>query len=457
MAGEHLSPRVDVETFSLISRAEAMRAEHAQFVPSVNYPSRNVRDAVGSVLIEPYAEGRPNARYYPGQEVNDDVERLAMARARNLFDSDVVNVQPHSGAVANFAAYTGIVGKDTLRQRRGRIMGLSLAAGGHLSHGADVSATSVFFDSIPYGLDQDGKIDFEAMLERAKQTKPDIIVAGTTAYSRFLEWDKFRFVADQVGAHLHADISHIAGLIAGRVHPSPSEWVDTWMTTTHKSLRGARGAMIGITERGKLKDPKLVSRINSAVFPMLQGGPHMHSIAGIAVTLFEASQPEFRDYAGRVVETAKVLSDELQKRGIPIVTGGTDNHLLLADLTTRGISGKTVSQALERVYILANSNSVPSDPNPFTRPAGVRLGTPAAASRNLGHEEMVQFADFIGRVVDGLEESKRTLGLSDEDEIDKDKRQGIIEQVVFLGEIREGVRDITGRFPIPDHYMYDAT
>jgi glycine hydroxymethyltransferase len=369
-------------------RQEGLR-EFRKFrlIPSENYVSRAVMEAVGSVLTNKYSEGYPGKRYYEGQQVIDSLEALACDRVRALFGAEHVNVQPYSGSPANLAVYLAFCKPGD------PIMGLGLPAGGHLTHGWNVSITGRYFESHPYGVTRDTQlIDFAEVRQKALEHKPKLLWCGTTAYPRLIEFDKFREIADECGAVLCADISHIAGLVAGGAHPSPVGIADVVTSTTHKTLRGPRGGMIMCRAEHR-------AAIDRAVFPGLQGGPHNHTTAGIAVAVKEASQPEFKVYAHAVVDNARTLGNALASHGFELVTGGTDNHLLLIDLTSKGVTGKVAAKALDRAGIVVNYNTVPFDPRSPFDPSGIRLGTPAITSRGMGPAEMRVLAGFIQRVV----------------------------------------------------------
>jgi glycine hydroxymethyltransferase len=358
-----------------------------RLIPSENYASRAVLEAVGSVLTNKYSEGYAGKRYYEGQQVIDQIENVACDRVRALFGAEHVNVQPYSGSPANLAVYLAFC------QPNDPIMGLGLAAGGHLTHGWNVSITGRYFKSHPYGVTRDTqRIDFAELRQKALEHRPKILWCGTTAYPRQLEFDRFREIADECGAILCADISHIAGLIAGGVHPSPIGIADVVTSTTHKTLRGPRGGMVMCRAEHR-------AAIDRAVFPGLQGGPHNHTTAGIAVAAKEAAQPEFKAYARAVVENARVLADALVSRGFELVTGGTDNHLLLVDLSKQRVPGKLAARALDRAGIVVNYNSVPFDPRSPFDPSGIRLGTPAVTTRGMGPREMQVLAALIERVI----------------------------------------------------------
>jgi glycine hydroxymethyltransferase len=377
----------DPEVARLIELEEQREATQLRLIPSENYVSRAVLEASGSVLTNKYSEGYPRKRYYEGQEVIDQVEELAVDRMKKLFGVDHVNVQPYSGSPANLAVYLAFC------QPHDPVLGLALPAGGHLTHGWNVSITGKYFDSHGYGVRRtDQRIDFDEVRALAREHRPKIIWCGTTAYPRLIDFAKFREIADEVGAKLCADIAHIAGLIAGGVHPTPVGLADVITTTTHKTLRGPRGAVI-MCKAEYAKD------IDRAVFPGLQGGPHNHTTAGIAVAAREASQPEYRQYAANVVSNAKVLAEALLRFGFDLVTGGTDNHLILIDLTGKGVPGKVAAKALDRAGIVANYNSVPFDPRKPFDPSGLRIGTPAITSRGMGRDEMLRLADWMNQVV----------------------------------------------------------
>lgn len=387
----------DPEVAKLI--VDENRREHAslRLIASENYASRAVMEATGSCLTNKYSEGYPRKRYYEGQQVIDQIEELARARVGRLFAATAatpttegeihVNVQPYSGSPANLAVYLAFC------KAGDAIMGLGLPAGGHLTHGWSVSITGKFFTSVPYGVRKnDCRIDLDQVRALAKEHRPKLIWCGTTAYPRTLDFAAFRSIADEVGAILAADIAHISGLVCAGVHPSPIGIADVVTSTTHKTFRGPRGGMI-------LCKKEHAQAIDRAVFPGLQGGPHNHVTAAIAVAALEASQPEFKTYAERVVANARSLAEALSARGFSLVTGGTDNHLLLVDLTNKGVAGKVASQALDRAGIVVNYNAVPFDPRKPFDPSGLRIGTPAVTSRGMGQDVMVRLASWIDEVV----------------------------------------------------------
>lgn len=382
----------DPEVHALVLAEEGRQADKLRLIPSENYASAAVLEATGSVFANKYSEGYPGRRYYEGNQHVDAVEVLARERAKTLFSAERANVQPYSGSPANLAVYFGLLEPgDT-------VLGLSLPHGGHLTHGWGVSFSGTLYRAVQYEIDRTtGRIDMDRVRDLAREHRPKLIIAGATAYPRLFDFEAFSAIAREVGAFFLADMAHIAGLVAGGAHPSPVPHADVVTTTTHKSLRGPRGALI-LTRKEHFK------AIQRAVFPGLQGGPHNHTTAAIAVALHEAAQPEFRTYAHQVVANAKALAGRLAEHGFELVTGGTDNHLILIDLTSKGVAGKQVARALDRAGIVCNCNSVPHDPRPPMDPSGIRLGTPAATTRGMGAEDMRWIADRIASVVDRLED-----------------------------------------------------
>jgi glycine hydroxymethyltransferase len=378
---------LDPEISALILAEERREADTLRIIASENYVSRAVLEATGSVLTNKYSEGYPRKRYYEGQQSIDPIEELACSRVQKLFGAEHVNVQPYSGSPANLAVYLATVKPGD------PIMGLGLAAGGHLTHGHAVSITGLYYKSIPYGLRaEDARIDMDQVRSLAKEHRPKLIFCGTTAYPRTLDFQAFAEVAKEVGAVLAADISHIAGLVVAGAHPSPIGIADIVTTTTHKTFRGPRGAMI-------LCKKAFAAAIDKAVFPGLQGGPHNHTTAAIAVAAKEASTPAFREYAHQIVRNAKVLAEELVARGFRLITGGTDNHLILVDVTNKNTTGRIAADALDRAGIVANKNAIPNDTRKPFDPSGLRLGTPAITSRGMKEPEMKQLARFMEQVV----------------------------------------------------------
>ena len=381
----------DPELYAAIAGELGRQQNQIELIASENIVSKAVLQAMGSVLTNKYAEGYPGKRYYGGCEFVDIAEQLAIDRAKRLFDCEFVNVQPHSGAQANAAVYMALIKPgDTL-------MGLSLAAGGHLTHGAPPSQSGKWFNAVQYGVRrQDALIDFDEVERLAREHKPKIIVAGGSAYPRIIDFARFRKIADSVGAYLMVDMAHFAGLVAGGVHPSPLPHAHIVTTTTHKTLRGARGGMI------LSNDAEIGKKINSAIFPGTQGGPLMHMIAGKAVALGEALRPDFRAYARAVVDNAKTLASTLLAGGLDIVSGGTDTHLLLVDLRPKKLTGVVAEKALERAGLTCNKNGIPFDPEKPTVTSGVRLGTPAGTTRGFGQAEFRLVGEMIVEVLNGL-------------------------------------------------------
>ena len=405
----------DPEIAGLIEKEARRQFEKIRLIPSENYVSAAVLEAAGTVLTNKYSEGYPGRRYYEGQQFIDPIETIAAERARALFGVEHANVQPYSGSPANLAVYLAFAKPgDT-------VMGMALPMGGHLTHGWPVSATGKWFRSVQYGVRADtGRLDLDEVRDMARSERPKIIFCGGTAIPRTIDFPAFAEIAAEVGAVLVADIAHIAGLIAGGAHPSPVGHAGVITTTTHKTLRGPRGAMIMSTNEH-------ASALDKAVFPGLQGGPHNHTTAAIAVALHEAAQPEFRDYAHRVVANAKALAAALTARGYDLVSGGTDNHLILADLSRQGIGGKPAAKALDRAGIELNYNTVPFDTRKPFDPSGIRLGTPAITTRGLREEHMAQIAAWIDDAI--------TAAAKDDE--------------AALDRIAGEVRDLLSAFPIP--------
>jgi len=379
--------RTDSEIYDLIKSEERYEIDSIRLIPSENYASKAVLEASGSILQNKYSEGYSGRRYYEGQRYIDQIENLAIDRAKKLFGVEHANVQPYSGSPANLAVYFGLLKPGE------KIMGFLLPHGGHLSHGWNVSITGRFWQSTPYGVDREThRIDYDAVRDLARKERPQIIVTGATAYPRIIDFKAFGEIAKEVGAFLLADIAHIAGLIAGGVHPSPVPYADVISTTTHKTLRGPRGAML-------MSKSNVSDQIDRAVFPGLQGGPHNQTTAAIAVALKEAAAPEFKTYAQEIVRNAKALADELMARGFSLVSGGTDNHLILVDLTNKKVIAKKAAQALDKAGIICNYNTVPYDPRKPFSPSGIRLGTPAVTSRGMGVSEMRQIGKWMDEAV----------------------------------------------------------
>ncbi len=392
----------DPEIAASINRELRRQREQIELIASENIVSRAVLEAAGSVLTNKYAEGYPGKRYYGGCEFVDEAETLAIERAKRLFDCKFANVQPHSGAQANQAVFLALLKPgDT-------VLGMSLAAGGHLTHGAAPNLSGKWFNIVSYGVRRDDlQIDYDEIERLARSEKPKLIIAGGSGVPRIIDFARFRKIADSVGAYLMVDMAHFAGLVAGGVYPSPLPHAHVVTTTTHKTLRGPRGGMI------LANDEEIGKKLNSAVFPGLQGGPLMHVIAAKAVMLGEALRPEFKLYARAVVDNAKALADVLVKRGVAIVTGGTDSHLMLVDLRPKKLTGKAAEASLERAHMTCNKNGIPFDTEKPTITSGIRLGTPAATTRGFGVAEFRQVGELIGDVLDGLAKNPEDNGTAE--------------------------------------------
>ena len=408
---------VDPEIFSAIGKEMGRQRHEIELIASENIVSKAVLEAQGSILTNKYAEGYPGKRYYGGCEYVDIVETLAIERAKSLFGASFANVQANSGSQMNQAVFLALLNPgDTF-------MGLDLAAGGHLTHGSPVNMSGKWFKPVSYGVRrQDQLLDMDEISRLAHEHKPKLIIAGATAYSRFWDFAAFRKIADDVGAYLMVDMAHFAGLVAGGVHPSPVPHAHVVTSTTHKSLRGPRGGLI------LSNDEAIAKKMNSAIFPGLQGGPLMHVIAAKAVAFGEALQPEFKTYAQNIVDNAKALAEALEKEGLDIVSGGTDNHLMLVDLRPKGATGKAAEAALGRANITCNKNAIPYDPEkPFVT-SGIRLGTPAGTTRGFGQDEFRRIGQLIAQVVDGVKNGEGDAAVE--------------------AKVKAEVLDITARFPI---------
>ena len=384
----------DPQIAKLIDLETERQKTSLEMIPSENHSSPAVREALGSLLTDKYAEGYPGKRYYAGLKYYDVLEILCQDRVKKLFKVVHANVQPYSGSPANAAVYMAVCEPgDT-------IMGMALPMGGHLTHGWKVNFSAKFYNSVQYGVDEKtGLLDYEGLEKLAKENKPKLIFVGATAYPRVFDWKRLGDIADSVGAYLAADIAHIAGLVAGGAHPSPAPYVHIISTTTHKTLRGPRGGLIMVTKKGIEKDPDLPKKIDKAIFPGLQGGPHMHQVAAIAVCLKEASTPAFKNYAKQIVKNARALAEELKKHGFNLVSGGTDNHLILVDLRNKNIAGPEAQDLLEAAGITINKNTIPYDPAPPFKPSGIRMGTPAITTRGMKEKEMKKIAGWINEVI----------------------------------------------------------
>lgn len=400
----------DPELGRMIEAEYKRQSRNIELIASENIVSEAVMAAMGSVLTNKYAEGYPGKRYYGGCECVDEVENLAIRRVCQLFGAKYANVQPHSGAQANMAVY------QALCKPGDTVLGMSLDNGGHLTHGSPVNQSGLLYNIVPYGVDENGLIDYDALRALAKKEQPKMIIAGASAYPRAIDFEKFAEIAHEVGAYLFVDMAHIAGLVAAGLHQSPVPYADVVTTTTHKTLRGPRGGVI------LTNDEELAKKFNKAIFPGTQGGPLEHVIAAKAVCFGEALKPEFKAYQQRVVTNARVLADALQKQGFDLVGGGTDNHLMLIDLRKTGVTGKELQRRLDEVYITANKNAIPNDPeSPFVT-SGMRIGTPAVTTRGFGAPEMLRIAEFIWQAATDFDNK--------------------------ANDIRRNVRDICANFPI---------
>jgi glycine hydroxymethyltransferase len=433
----------DPEIAGLIEKETRRQQDGLTLIPSENHTSAAVLEALSTVLSDKYAEGYPGRRYYSGNEVVDQLETLVQERAKRLFGVPYVNVQPYSGSPANFAVYLATMEPGQA------FMGLDLPDGGHLSHGWKANATSRLWKSVPYHVTDEGRIDLDKLRTTAKLELPKLIWCGGTALPRAIPFKEMAEIADEVGALLVADISHIAGLVAGGAHESPVPYAHIVTTTTHKTLRGPRGAMIMVTQKGIDRDADFPTKIDKAIIPGFQGGPHMNTIAGIGVALQEASQPSFRDYATNVVLNAKTMAEALTQAGFTLVSGGTDNHLILVDLTPSGIGRGTIFQnGLEQLGLYTNKNAVPGDQSSAFYPSGLRLGTPAVTTRGMMPSDMKQIASWIAQF---SEHAKNVQVPSD-----KEARQAAIKAFnmslqtdSFYATLREDVRTLSRRYPIP--------
>ncbi len=404
--------RVDKELFLAIEAEQKRQETHLELIASENYVSRAVLEAVGSILTNKYAEGYPGKRYYGGCEYVDEVENLAIERLKKLYGAKFANVQPHSGSSANMAAYRSVLKPGDV------VLGMSLDHGGHLTHGHKLSFSGQDYQFYSYFVNEEGYIDYDGVRELAQKYHPQMIVAGASAYSREIDFKKFREIADEVGAYLMVDMAHIAGLVATNLHMSPIPYADIVTSTTHKTLRGPRGGII------MTNNPDIAKKINQTVFPGIQGGPLMHIIAGKAVAFKEALMPEFKEYQQQVIKNAEVLADELKKRGYPIISGGTDNHLLLVDVKTpTGLTGKVCEQILDSVNITCNKNTIPNDTEKPMQASGIRLGTPALTTRGFKSQEMILVAKYIDEALRNYQNEAR------------------------LNEIKKAVIALSGQFP----------
>jgi glycine hydroxymethyltransferase len=434
--------KTDPQVYRLIKAEEKRQKEVLEMIPSENFASPSVLEALGTVLNNKYSEGYPRKRYYQGNKVVDEVEILAQERAKELFKVPFVNVQALSGSVMNLAVYFAL-----LEPLKGKIMGLALAFGGHLTHGQPQSSSGKFFKSTLYTLDKKGKLDFAAIEKQAMKEKPDIIVCGFTAYPGIIDFAKFAEIADKAGAYLLADISHIAGLVAAGVHPSPVLYAHIVTTTTHKTLRGPRGALIMVTDKGLKKDPDLGKKIDMAIIPGLQGGPHDNQTAAIAVALKEASTPAFKRYGAQIVKNSKTLAGELLRYGFDLVGGGSENHLLLIDLRNKKVNGSVAALALEVAGIVVNKNGVPNDTMPPFYPSGIRLGTPAITTRGMKEKEMVKIAKWMNEAIAETANYSMPSDKEERKEFWKKFRVEIVKNKKLLSIAKE-VKSLCKKFPL---------
>jgi len=433
----------DPEIYQLIQQELKRQEQGLELIPSENYTSQSVMETMGSILTNKYSEGYPKKRYYQGNRVIDEVETLAIERTKKLFGVEYVNVQALSGSVMNLAVYFA-----TLEPMRGKIMGLSVAFGGHLTHGANLNVSSRYFTAVQYTLGKNGQLDYAAIEKQALAEKPDIIVCGFTAYPRVIDFKRFGAIADKVGAYLLADISHIAGLVAAGAHPSPVQYAHIVTTTTHKTLRGPRGALIMVTAKGLKKNPDLGKKIDSAIIPGLQGGPHDNQTAAIAVALREASSASFKKYGEQIVANSQALAAELLKFGFDLASGGSDNHLILIDLRNKKINGAPAALALEMAGIVVNKNGVPFDTNPPFYPSGLRLGTPAITTRGLKESHMKRVAKWMNMALSEVKGMEIPEVKEERSEVWKGYRAAI-EKNKNLKKIAKEVKTFISQYPMP--------
>lgn len=433
---------VDPELARDISGELKRQREGLEMIPSENFTSVAVMEALGSILTNKYSEGYPGKRYYGGNQNIDLIERRAIDRAKSLFGVVHANVQAYSGSPANFAVYMALCSPGET------IMGQNLSDGGHLTHGSKASMTGKLFNSVPYHVNKEGYLDIEEVRKLALEHKPKLIWVGSTAYPRRLPFEEFGKIADESGAYLAADISHISGLIAGGAHESPVKHAHIVTTTTHKTLRGPRGAIIMVTEKGISKDPELPEKIDKTIFPGMQGGPHDHVTAAIAVALKEASSESFREYAKQIVRNSIALAEELNKNGIRLVTGGSDNHLILIDLTPFGPGkGVFVQEALDAACITTNKNTIPNEPSSPFYPSGIRIGTPAVTTRGMKEEEMRKIGALISKVIKSVKDYELPQGKTERSECLAKFREEL-KGKKEIEEVREEVLEICKDFPL---------
>lgn len=434
--------KTDPDIYKLIKKELERQQLGLEMIPSENNVSKAVMQAMGSVLTNKYSEGYPKKRYYGGNQFIDEIELLAIERAKKVFNVVHANVQPYSGSPANFAVYVALM------QQNDVVMGLNLSDGGHLTHGFRASATGQLFKSVPYHVKADGYIDLEEVEKLALEHRPKLMWVGYTAYSREFPFEELGIIADKVGAYLAADIAHISGLVASGVHKSPAPFVHIVTTTTHKTFRGPRGGIIMVTQKGVDKDPELPSKIDKAIFPGLQGGPHDHTTAAIAVALNEMMQPEFKHYCGQIVKNSRALAKSLMENGMKVVTNGSDNHMLLVDLTEFG-KGKGIfaQDALDESSITMNKNTIPADPSSPFYPSGLRMGTPSLTTRGMKEKEMEMIGKWISDVIKEIKEYELP---EDKKEINNylDKFRGEIKHNKKIHQVRNEVVELCRKFPL---------
>lgn len=438
--------KTDPEIAELIRKEGKRQVETLMMIPSENYISKAVAEAVGSCLSNKYAEGYPFKKYYQGQKYIDQIEDLVIERAKEFFGVPYVNVQPLSGAPANLAVY------HALLKPGDKIMALDLAHGGHLTHGAPASVSGTLYQQVPYFLNNDGKLDYILIEQLALKERPKLIVAGFSAYPLQVDWEKFSSIAKKINAFLLADVSHVAGLIVGGAYPSPVPFAEVITTTTHKTLRGPRGALIMVTEKGLKKDSGLPLKIDKAVFPGLQGGPHMNNIAGIGVALKEAKSDSFKKYAFEIVKNSMELAVNLAKNGFCLSGGGSNSHLILIDLRKESLTGNLVAEALEKVGIVVNKNLIPFDPGSAFYPSGIRLGTPAVTSRGMGKTEMKIIAKWMTDIIGEAVDIKKKRGLDLASEKDKKVREEIVDSLPSVKSTSVAVKNLCLKFPVKTFY-----
>lgn len=436
--------QTDPQIYELIEAEKQRRREGLEMIPSENHTSPAVLEALGSILTDKYSEGYPGRRYYGGNQFIDEIEKLAIERAKMAFGVPYANVQPYSGSPANFAVYLATC------QPGDTIMGQNLPDGGHISHGWKTSVTSKYYKSVPYHVNKEGYINIEEVRTLARENKPKLIWCGATAYPREFPFEEISKIADEVGAYFIADIAHIAGLIIAEAHKSPVDYAHIITTTTHKTLRGPRGGIIMITEKGLKKDPELDQKMDKAVFPGgVQGGPHNHQTAAIAVALGETLKPDFKEYGKQIVKNAKTLAEELIKKGAKLVSNGTDNHMIVIDLTPYGKgNGIFLQDALDMAGITVNKNTIPQDPSTPFYPSGVRLGTPAITTRGMKEKEMIIIADWIAQVVNEIKNYQLPEGKEEKgDYIKKFKEEMVGNETIK--KIKKEVIEFGKKFSIP--------